>query len=149
MNHSQKKYTKWIWRIKKLLTKANMLKGKYLHTLCTAKREIYSIGGIDGSYSADCQKYSVTKNKWMSLPNLQIIRAYCAAFSFNNNEVYVLGGHNRTDVVNTMEKINAANPIKWEFATIINKYNGSIAIHAIQINSNEVIVFGYGSNDAK
>ena len=77
----------------KFIKKTNMVRGKSEHGLCIANGEIYSIGRYDNpEYLNDCQVYSISYDKWRSLPPLCTPSSCTAAFSFNNKIIYALGG---------------------------------------------------------
>ena len=111
------------------------------------KDEIYSLGGAtDDLILSKCEKYSIALNKWTSLPNLHTGRCDCAAFSFNDAQIFCVGGCNK-NLLNSMEKLNLLKPSKWSYVKIKNVFSERIAIHAFQISNNEVIVFGGESNE--
>ena len=130
-------------------SKAPMLIAKRCYTLCIAQKHIYSIGGYDDStWIANCEKYSIHLNKWKLLPNLQQTRHFCAAFSFNDKEIYALGGYGhigtngKSGSSNSMEKLIIRSPFHWEYISILNPFSPRYCIHVIQISKNNVLVFG-------
>ena len=127
---------------RKFIKKEDMLVGKYAFGLCSMKQTIFTIGGYNGNYLDDCQKYLIYENKWAHLPNLPFKLGCSAAFSFNKNEVYSVGGHNGTSSINFILKINSENSKSWETINTINGFSARCFFHGIQINSNEVLIFG-------
>jgi len=127
-----------------LLAKSPMLKKKWAHALCIACEEIYSIGGWECTWSANCQKYTISSNKWNSLPNLLSDAHRNAAFSFNEKEVYSLGGRHSggCGYLNTIERLSIVNPLCWEIVNMQNAFSPRESIHAIQITVKDVLVFG-------
>ena len=138
-------YTRNVYEIgletKSLISKADMLMGKKSHGLCIARRQIYSIGGSNGNCIGDCEKYSVARDEWSTLPNLQTPR-FGNVFSFNDMEVYTIGGFNTTSYFNTIEKLNVIECKKWVYVKTTNAFSPRDALNAVQINAHEVIVFG-------
>ena len=128
---------------KKKIKKANMIMGKHGHSLCKTQYDIYSIGGSKHKENLnECEKYSVSEDKWYSLPNLLEVRYRCAAFTYNNIEVYALAGNGSSWNLNTMEKMVINNSKGWEIVNISNPLSPRRNLHGIQIRKNEVLIFG-------
>ena len=125
--------------ISKLMTqKSPMLMKKLAFALCKAKEIIYSLAGYDShQVLSDCQRYSISQDKWEQLPSLQKKRECPAAFAFNNKDIYVIGGYNKTRL-DTIEKMAKD---KWVYISIEGIPCMS-CIDAIQIGRSEVLVFG-------
>jgi len=92
---------------KTVTKKCDMLIEKYFHSLCKHGYLIFSIGGWDSSKVStnDCERYDSKNDKWVSLPNLLYARYWCAAFNFNNEWVYALGGKDG-DPINKVERLS-------------------------------------------
>ena len=129
----------------KAMERMPLLIKKHYHTLCESYDIIYSIGGMNGVYITDVEKYSILYNKWESLPNLIHPRGSAAAFIFNRIHVYVAGGYNEaTGNVNLVERLFLPNPLNWETIQIAEAFAFPLrnSVHAIQINDHEALVFG-------
>lgn len=123
-----------------------MLTPKCWHTLCNANDIIFCVGGYNGSIEvSDCEKYSIIRNSWKSLPDLLTHRYWCGAFAFNVTQIYCLGGCSNS-YLNSSEKLNVERS-KWENVNLLNMFSDKSCLHGIQINDNDVLVFG-GGNDA-
>ena len=129
-----------------LTAKEKMLTKKFWHGLCIAANDIYSIGGQSNAnqlnFFSDCQKYSITANKWTGLPDLLTPRDACAVFSLNEKEVYAFGGLSYTGNLDSIERINVHAPTKWEYICVSNIISGRYHLQAIQIGVWDVMVFG-------
>ena len=126
----------------KLIQMESMLTPKYRHALCHAKNCIYSIGGYNDTKSLkDCEKYSIVQNNWRTLPKLRSARRLCAAFTFNDTYLYCLCGHGICGRLNSMEMKNIEYG-EWIYVNVLNMLSPRDCIHGIQLNKNEVIVFG-------
>jgi len=98
--------------------------------LCNVNYNIYLVGGKppNKSHSADCEKYSISLNKWTSkLLTEQISDA--AVFTIKNATILVIGGYNgmHGNNINTMEKLNILKPTKWEYVSVKNVFTGRSA----------------------
>jgi len=121
----------------------SMLTPKWAHTLCKSLGYIYSIGGYDSNkFLKDSQKYLVKSNKWIMLPPLQTERIQSASFSFNDTEIYSIGGKNKLASLNSTEKLCISNPIRWEYVKFKIPFKITDCIHGIQISYDEVLLFG-------
>ena len=125
---------------KKLIPRAKMLTPKRDHSLAIYNGEIYSIGGFDSHPMVDCAKYIVATDTWTKLPNLNIARSCCASFVFDT-EIYALAGYS-LDYTNSMEKMSLSSPLKWEMVAFKDPFKERSMLHAMQISSSEVLVFG-------
>ena len=133
---------------KQLEKKGDMLVGKYGHGLCIEGEHIYSIGGSNGAEIKDCQKYSVTQNKWTTLPYLNVERHQCAVFEFHGY-IFALCGICKKGCLNTMEKIESKNALSWNDVDISKTFTAKRGLQAISIGTSEVLVFGDYYSDYK
>ena len=132
-----------------LVGKSNMLTKKFGHSLCSNDLIIYSIGGIDGTFTlSDCAKYDISQNKWESFGNLSTARHYCAAFTFNKKFIYAAGGYTNLTSLNTFERIHISTLKLWEVITFANPFTARGHIQGIQIKADGVLIFGGSTNES-
>ena len=125
-----------------LIKKANMLLGKFGHSLCIAKGNILSIGGYYKSSLSDCQSYYVAQDKWVNIPNLILARTLCSSFLFNYKLMYALCGSNGNGKrYNSIEKIDVDQSKQWESVECFPPFMRD-SMGAIQIRPSKVLVFG-------
>ena len=129
---------------KELLQKAFMLLKKNRHSLCKSNKNIYSIGGtnLQSTYFPNCETYSVAKDKWTALPNLQEGRHVCAAFVFNDSQIFACAGCNGPVMKSTERIYLSDSSSKWEYVNIENFQPVRWSFHGIQISNSEAILFG-------
>jgi len=90
-----------------------MIMGKYHHSLCSLYNQIYSIGGFNVSYIAECEVFSIKSNIWKSLPNLSTPRGLCAAVIYGKQWVYAIAGTDENDDINTVERLQIFGAGAW------------------------------------
>lgn len=128
-----------------LKEKAKMFEKKVAHSLCYVKNKIFCIGGkINNSdRTKKCEKYDVATNKWIEIAPLNHERTRPAITSFEDRFIYVFYGCDNVDSCKTIEKYDI-NLDKWLLIKAYNQWPqfevsfGS----AIQINNNQILVFG-------
>jgi N-acetylneuraminic acid mutarotase len=72
----------------------------------------YTFGGWTTEAKSSCYKYTISTNTWSAIADLPVgysPRANATAVSANNGKIYVYGGSNGSDYVNTMLEYNTAN----------------------------------------
>ena len=130
-----------------LIAKAEMITKKTLFTLCISTSYIYSIGGHISGVIRDCEKYNVYENKWYALPELAIPRRFCAAFPFNYEYVYAIGGSGESYELSSIEKLDMSRLEKWDLLDVAHEFfTPRHNMHGMQINEKEAIFFGGYNN---
>lgn len=128
-----------------LKEKAKMIEKKVAHSLCYVKNKIFSIGGKvnNDERTRKCEKYDVIANKWMEIAPMNHERTRPAITSFDDKSIYVFFGCDNQENCKTIEKYDI-NADKWIIIKALNQWPqfevnfGS----AVQINQNQILVFG-------
>jgi hypothetical protein len=132
-----------------LIPKDSMKCKKYWHTLCLEGDFIYSVGGTHNGSEAynDCEKYSISQNKWEPISNLNAARICCCSFSFNKTHLYTFAGYYAgSNNLNSLERYSILTQGAWEVMTVKNPCGTRFDVHGIQTKKNEAIVFGHSKN---
>ena len=124
-----------------LMPRESMLCAKHMHNLCECFSYIYSIGGNHPA-TKDSEKYSITNNKWYPLPDLNTERHAAATFIFKSRYLFAFCGMCTNAHINTLERLLLSNPKKWEFINVNNVCSPRHCTHAIQFDSNKVLIIG-------
>jgi hypothetical protein len=127
---------------KKIAEKCPLLIKKYNHSMCELSEFIYSVGGINGLYITDVEKYDIMKDNWVSLPNMITPRGSAGVFTFNRIYLFALAGYNDNGNVNTLERLFIPSPNCWEMIAMSFPFPLRNSLHTIQISDSGVIAFG-------
>ena len=101
----------------------NIPSNKSFHSNIFFNEKLFLIGGIDENKKclSSCFYYSVNFKKWNNLPNLNKPRAKCSLCILNNTFIYIFGGRDDNDDLNSIEYIDINNPNKtWNIFTPID-----------------------------
>ena len=78
--------------------KANMITGRWLHAITLSDQNIYVFGGAGSTGDLDsCERFSIEKNEWTSLPPLPWVEDHTFAVVYNG-EIWVAGWSGRISV---------------------------------------------------
>lgn len=67
-------------------------------TISSNLKEIYVAGGYTfGNVGRKAEKYSITEDKWSSLPQLNEDKCSCSLCVLDNKYLYVMGGLSKSD----------------------------------------------------
>lgn len=88
----------------KVTKKAMMLQAKGHTGLCKRYTEIFGIGGWNGVAMSDCEKYSITNDKWEPIANLQTPIHASAVFLYDLRYIYSICGFS-TGCTNIAERL--------------------------------------------
>ena len=116
------------------------------HTLAAfhVSKIVYSIGGYNKAQGVlnVAEKYAVSDGQWRVIAPLKEKRQWPGLCPFNNVFLYCFAGSE----LGSIERLDTLNEEKgWEFVMIAGKAEGwcaRAACAAIQINPNEILVFG-------
>jgi len=125
---------------------ANLIVERRNHTLVAfhVTKRLFCVGGYNKSQTMlnSAEKYDISKNIWLALPNMIEKRQWPGACQFNDKFLYVIGGSNSE----TIERLDTMNEEKgWELVNIMKKpesWIGKSACAAIQVGPNEILIFG-------
>ena len=105
-----------------MVQKQDMITAKYGHSLCTLQNQIFSIGGFNGSYLADCEMYGSKENTWKALPNLNAPGDLCAAVIFGKQWIYAIAGKNES-YLNSVERLPLLGNGNWGIVNISSMFS--------------------------
>jgi N-acetylneuraminic acid mutarotase len=105
----------------------------------------YTFGGWTNEAKSSCYKYTISTNTWSAIADLPInyARINATAVSANNGKIYVYGGSDGSDYVNTMLEYNTTNNT-WSVVesgatdrsgAILDYYDGKIYMYGGQDES--------------
>jgi N-acetylneuraminic acid mutarotase len=92
-----------------------MVYGRESHAMVSLNAKyIFAIGSRKYNHSFTCEIYDISSDKWLKINNLNQGRYYCSACAFNKRFVYVIGGINKSGIINTIEKYDSfVTDAKW------------------------------------
>jgi len=99
-----------------------LYKPVYANTLVNLDNHlIFSIGGYEGKqYARGCEKYEISKNKWISSKSLNGSKCLVTAIVLYNRYIYSIGGYKNEEIKNGIEKLDAQTENKWEIIRFNN-----------------------------
>ncbi len=121
---------------------ASMINAKCYHALCTVNDIIFSVGGYNNKSLDDCQVYSISKNVWHAFHSLNVARRSPAAFIWNRDYIYCVGGNLNNNHIGAVERASLLGKTQWESIPTVGLFQGRSNVHGIQISKSEVIIFG-------
>ncbi|CAD8167625.1 unnamed protein product [Paramecium octaurelia] len=108
---------------------------------------VYAIGGYDGSAKqmlSCCEKYSLVSDEWKIIDPLQKQKCAFAAAAAINKFIYVFGGFDGRERLNTIERYSVKDN-QWKVLDVKFKQGFSNAA-AISQDDNKIFILGGGSN---
>ncbi|CAD8162651.1 unnamed protein product [Paramecium pentaurelia] len=108
---------------------------------------VYAIGGYDGSAKqmlSCCEKYSLVSDEWKIIDPLQKQKCAFAAAAAINKFIYVFGGFDGRERLNTIERYSVKEN-QWKVLDVKFKQGFSNAA-AISYDDNKILILGGGSN---
>ena len=110
------------------------------------KNEIYVAGGFTrGEQTKSCEAYSISKNKWRQLPQLNQMKVNSSLCTLNGRMLYCLGGIIDLQYLDTIELLDLNSPKRWEsLSTKLPRPYQSIG--ALPISDCDILLFGGWNN---
>jgi kelch-like protein 10 len=93
---------------------------------------------------SSCERYSLESQEWKVIEPLQKAKCAFAASAVNNEYIFVFGGFDGRERLNTIERYSAKDN-KW--VTIETKFkNGFSNAASVSHSENKILILGGGSN---
>jgi kelch-like protein 10 len=108
----------------KLTMKASMLQIRKEHSSVYLGGYVYSIGGYDGienKFLRSCERYNVLTNEWNYFDSVNIARCAFSASSVNNSLIFIFGGYDGTQRLDSIEKYDPEIN-KWEILGVTLRF---------------------------
>jgi hypothetical protein len=114
---------------------APMLTPRTCHAAVYHTPNLYVLGGYNGSYLSECERYVCAENRWEALPSLP--RA-CTDMSgvVVENSLYALGGYDGSCLVDLVQKLSLES-LTWELMQFSLPFAGS-GIPCFKLRDTEV-----------
>ena len=93
---------------------------------------------------SSCERYSLETNEWKVIEPLQKAKCAFAAATVSNEFIYVFGGFDGRDRLNTIERFSCKDN-KWSVIETRFK-NGFSNAAAVGYQENKILILGGGSN---
>jgi hypothetical protein len=113
------------------------------------KEWLYVIAGVNNREQRmrECEKYSIFKDKWYRIPNINKSKDDVSASNFKNAFLYIFCGlqfRKNSSKSHSVERISIPNELSWENVSIIidDGWNDKVGSCCLQISSNSILVFG-------
>ena len=134
----------------------NMINGRSSHAMCYLNGIIYVVGGfLNGqTFTTKCEKYNIQGKNWKQIANLNYNSVACSVTSYNQKYLFKFGGLIDGLLINNYIERYDINHDNW--IVIEPRFNNNESLmktgmkdfkltstsSAIQINKNEIMVFG-------
>lgn len=108
---------------------------------------VYAIGGYDGNAKkmlSTCERYDLMKDEWELIDSLKKQKCAFAATAVNNRYIYVFGGFDGRERLNTVERY-CKEDNSWSLLSFKFKFGFSNA-SAIHYQDNQILIVGGGTN---
>lgn len=121
---------------------------RYAHCSVTLNGYVYVIGGFDNKDAEDvspntvnsCEKYAPFENKWYEICPISQGRAFSAACAVQNQYIYLFGGFQGFNILNTIERYDCLADHWMNLHIKLPAPSAKLA--AITVNSKHVIILG-------
>jgi hypothetical protein len=124
--------------------KSPMLKAKYAISPCVLGTSfIYIVGGYNGTYLSDAEKYNLATNTWSKLPSISGARSSVVTGIMNKKYLYALGGENGLTIY---ERMDIEKEESFEKVVFINEPSLNFGdMGCVEYPNGELFLFGlYG-----
>jgi hypothetical protein len=144
------------WSANTLRGLPNMINGRSSHGMCYANGMIYVVGGfLNGqTFTTKCEKYNIQSRNWKQITNLNFNTVACSLTSYNQKYLFKFGGLIDGLLINNY--IERYDILHDNWIVIEPKFNNNESLMkqnlkdfkltstsaAVQINKNEIMVFG-------
>jgi len=133
-----------------VIMRADLNTGRYNHAIeGLTNGWIYCCGGCAGrEMLSSCEKYSVSKNKWLIIPSLQEAKQNISVCAFNQRSLYCIGGGliGHESLFDTIEVLDLfTEDYGWQILNITKKDGRWRALECVgsaQINPYQIMIFG-------
>ena len=135
---------------KDLIKKKSMFHRRADHSTLYHSGFIYAVGSFSNInqeivFSRKCEKYDVAADEWVKIAPMSKPRSGVGLCSFNENFIFAFGGrdsfNNRLDIIEVYDIKNDF----WRNLDFVDRSpwnHGAYLCMAIQINKNDILIFG-------